>query len=128
MNNIAKYIGCNEEDEFEYYFEINGQKVIVFNMFGEPNILVPGVYCSIKINLFCVDECQIEPINEIKYGVEKADSSYYAYYLYGKLEDSKLDLNGFIVEDEVFTNYKQFEHNFVKVKVDRIDIRILEKQ
>jgi hypothetical protein len=127
MNHIVKYLGCNEKDEFEYYFEIKGQRIIVFNMFGEPTMLALGSYCSIEVNLFWANECHIELIKEKKYSIEKTDNSYYAYYLYGKLEGNTIDLNDFVLDDEMFANYKKFQGKFVKVKVDRIDIRVLEK-
>ncbi len=125
MINIVKYLGCDKKDEFEYYFEIKGQKVIVFNMFGQPYRLIPGEHYSIKFYLFWIDECQLESVNEIKYSIEKASSPYYVYYLHGKLKGNKLDLNGFVVEDKAFANYKKFKDKFVKVKIDRIDIRVL---
>lgn len=127
MKNIVKYLGCDSGDEFEYYIDVNGQKIIVFNglagCMGVPYELIPEHSYPIMVYLFFIDDCQIEAINEKKYAIEKADSSYYAYYLYGKLKDNKLDLNGFIVEDEIFSNYKQLDGKFVKVKADRIDVK-----
>ena len=126
MNNIVKYIGCNKNDEFEYYIELNGQKLVVFNDFGRPYKLVLGESYPVEFYLFCIDDYQIEVLSEPKYGVEKIGEPYYAYYLYGKLYDDKLDLNGFFIEDSLFSDCEDLDGKFVKVRVDRISMAFVD--
>ncbi|MGI9214425.1 MAG: hypothetical protein ACR2HS_01840 [Gammaproteobacteria bacterium] len=121
MSNIINYLSYDEYNEFKYYIEINGQKVIVFSDHDIPYKLIPEASYPVEFYLFCDDD-PIEIMNNPKYGIEKDNSDYYAYNLYGKLIDGKLDLNGFLMEDDLFSDCENLNGKFVKVNIIRISM------
>ena len=127
--NVVKYLGkrSEDEDDYEYYIEINEQKIVVFNDWGSPYLLNPGGLYPVEFSFFYNDDSKTEINDTSRYGFEKIRDIGYEYYIYGKFYDGKLDLgNGFIIDegkDEEYDNY--FEGHFIKMKVDRIDMRFL---
>lgn len=66
----------------------------------------------------------IEIINEVKYGFEKMDGYIYNYYLYGKMDRNKLDLNGFFLED--FSGCDTLYGKFVKIEIYYLRVEFLD--
>ena len=61
-------------------------------------------------------------INEEKYGFEQMEDSVYGYYLYGKMDNNKLDLNGFFLENRLFSECNSLCGKFVKINIYMIDM------
>jgi|GEM_PF-844856 hypothetical protein len=123
--NVVQYLDNNKNDEFEYYIAINEQRIIVHSMHDVPYELIPGKSYPVEFFFLCDDDCLIEVSNEKKYGFEKTEGG---YYLYGKLDDNKLNLNGLLLDNDLFSDCQYLHGMFVKVKINRIDIAFLKNR
>ncbi len=124
ISNLIKYIGKNSENI--NCVDINGQKVFIARIYSDCGKLIPGANYLAEFCFYYDDSVSfietVELINEEKYGFEQMEDSVYGYYLYGKMDNNKLDLNGFFLENRLFSECNSLCGKFVKINIYMIDM------
>ena len=122
MKNIAKVISLDENIEEEAVIQINSIEFVTFIAYA-PYIIEKNKQYSVEVTFF-VDEIIIQESNqETKKLIRNNDS--FEYTVIGYLnKNGQLDV-GFLIEDEIFDDYKYMYGKYINLKVDRINTEFI---
>lgn len=123
MKNIAEVIKLDDNLDEEALIMINNIEFVTFVAYAPYQIITRQQY-PVEISFF-VDEVEIqESANETKELIR--DGNTFKYTISGYLnQKGQLDI-GFIVEDELFEDYRYLCGTYITFKVDRIHSEFLE--
>ncbi|MGX7150186.1 hypothetical protein [Enterococcus ureasiticus] len=128
MKYKAKIISENPDIEEEVRIEIEGIELLCFVEEYKCPIEIGKLY-DIELDIVIFDDLEIEKSDlKIKELVQQGDS--FSYYIHGifypadQIIDAGIDID---LENEDFSDFWYLEKQFVKMRVDRINVNILEE-
>lgn len=128
MKYVANVISENPNIEEELTIEINGVKILCFVEEYQCPIKIGESYL-VDLDIVIFDELELEKSTVETRKMLQVDNSF-AYWIIGIFNPSQESIDSGLqlsLHDEDFSDFWYLENQYVKLKVDRINLSILEK-